>query len=169
MIQITFPRCRFRAETHRLAKNMAGAPAVLISVSQLGRRHRPAPVRLENLSVEHDLECRLTRQDGRVEQDYFTVLGCRSNDIALYPHFLRIVAPLLSALGARPSRAAVDRLVSSLVSLFRTLSNAPANSVQGLWAELFVIRQSRAPAELDSRMAHRPSRKLRFQRAGQKN
>jgi hypothetical protein len=126
-------------ENHRLGKDGNGAPALLISVRDVATKTRPSPIVLENLSVHHDIDCRIKREDGPLEQGRFTVLRCTSGDPALHLHFLRIASPLVMLVGVNPAQTEVRRLIDSLVELFRVLNEAPRKSVQGLWAEVFLI------------------------------
>ncbi len=131
-------------ENHRLGKDTNGAPSLLISVREVSTRTRPSPIVLENLTVQHDVDCRIKRGDGPLEEGSFTVLRCTSQDAALHVHFLRIASPLVMLVGINPTRIEVSRIIDSLVELFRAINEAPRKSVQGLWAEIFLI--SGAPA-----------------------
>lgn len=126
-------------ENHRLGKDTNGAPSLLISVRDVSARTRPSPIVLENLTVQHDVDCRIKRGDGPLEEGRFTVLRCTSQDAALHLHFLRIVSPLVMLVGTNPTRIEVSRIIDSLVELFRAINEAPRKSVQGLWAEVFLI------------------------------
>lgn len=142
-------------ETHRLAKDVGGAPCLLLR--QPAGATRPAPIRLQNLLVAYDVPCTITFPSGTKEQDSFTILKCSDADPRLFAHFLKIVSPVVVALGAMPTSAAVRRAISGLVELFQALTAPAKKSIQGIWAELFVIRKSSNPMGLTSawhRLAH---------------
>lgn len=73
----------------------------------------------------------------------FTVLRCLSDDEAIQGHFLTVGGPFLACLGEHPAPTQVSRFLETLVALFRALSEPPRKSVQGLWAELYLITRAR--------------------------
>lgn len=95
--------------------------------------------------ISYDVPCTITQPSGVQEYDNFTIIKCSGADPRLFPHFLRIVSPIVIALGPRPTSAAVRRAISGLVELFQSLTAPARKSIQGVWAELFVIRQSSDP------------------------
>jgi hypothetical protein len=52
---------------------------------------------------------------------------------------------MVVALGPTPTSAAVRRAISGLVDLFQALTAPAQKSIQGIWAELFLIRKSTDP------------------------
>jgi hypothetical protein len=131
------------AETHRLAKDASGAPCLLI-------RHHPhnspsAPIRLEHLLVSFGVPCTIAYGAGASERDTFTIVRCSTANPALFPHFLRIVSPMVVSLGPAPTMAALRRAIFALVELFQALSAPATKTIQGLWAEILLIRLSRDP------------------------
>jgi putative PD-(D/E)XK family protein DUF4420 len=129
------------AETHRLAKDASGSPCLL--VRQQSHTTRSAPIRLANLFVSFGVPCAITYSGGSQEQGTFTIVRCSAADPALFPHFLRIVSPAVAALGPAPTPAAVRRAISALVELFQALTAPPKKTIQGIWAELLLIRLAR--------------------------
>jgi hypothetical protein len=83
---------------------------------------------------------------GRLEEDTFTIIRCFDN--SLLPHFLRIVSPMIATLGVKPTAAAVRAAVVALVELFQALSVPGHKKIQGVWAELLLIRRARDPVEM---------------------
>lgn len=134
------------SERHRLAKDANGSPCLLLQ--QPSATTRPAPICLQNLFVSYDVPCNITNPSGAREQDNFTIVKCSSSDPRLFPHFLKIISPILIALGPNPTSAAVRRSISGLVELFRALTAPARKSIQGLWGELFLIRNSADPQVL---------------------
>ncbi len=126
-------------ERHRLAKDVHDIPSLLISVTDAPGRERPIPIKLEHLTVQYDVDCRISRSGGNVEEGRFTVVRCTGIDKALHTYFLRIIGAIVISLGTAPSRQDVAHAINNLIVLFRTMSEKPHKSVQGLWAELFLI------------------------------
>ncbi len=131
------------SQTHRLAKDSSGSPCLLLR-QPIGAT-RPAPIRLQNLFVSYDVPCTITDPSGRQEGGNFTIIKCSNADPNLFPHFLRIISPMVVALGPTPTSAAVRRAISGLVDLFQALTVPAQKSIQGIWAELFLIRTSTEP------------------------
>jgi Putative PD-(D/E)XK family member, (DUF4420) len=125
-------------ERHRLAKDVDDIPSLLISVAELGNE-RPVPIKLEHITVQYDVDCRISHADGSIEEGKFTVVRCIDSDKALHTYFLRSLGAVLISLGPTPSRLDVARAIKNLTTLFRAMTEMPRKSVQGLWAELFLI------------------------------
>jgi Putative PD-(D/E)XK family member, (DUF4420) len=131
------------SQTHRLAKDANGSPCLLLR--QPSGTTRPTPIRLQNLFVSYDVPCKITHASGTQEQGNFTIIKCSNSDPKLFPHFLRIISPMVIALGPTPTSAAVRRAISGLVELFQALTAPAGKSIQGIWGELFVIRKASDP------------------------
>jgi hypothetical protein len=130
-------------DTHRLAKDSNGSPCLLIR--QPPQSARSVPIRLENLLVSFDVPCVITAPGGQLERSTFTIVRCSPANPRLFPHFLRVISPLVAGLGPSPTAAAVRRMISGLVELFQALAVTGSKTIQGLWAELLLIRMSSDP------------------------
>jgi hypothetical protein len=131
------------AENYRLAKDTNGSPCLLLQ--QPPSAARSAPIRLQNLMVSYGVPCVISHAHGQREEGTFTIIKCASTDTSLFPHFLRILSPIIETLGAEPSAAAIRRAISGLVDLFQSLTTPAKKSVQGLWAELLLMRRASDP------------------------
>jgi hypothetical protein len=129
---------------HRLGKDADGSPVLLLQVAA-ERGQRPADVQLENLSVLHEVSCRIWSTNARVATGQFTVVRCNSSIEDVRHYFIHVMEPFLATLGKNPTPSIVSQLINHLVEMFRALSQPPRGSVQGLWAELFVIAMARDP------------------------
>ena len=154
--------------SHRVARTAEGRPAVLLACRDGDYRSYSAPVRLENLSVQYAVACRVIHNDGRREDGNFTVVICSAPDTAVESQFLRVAGLLVEALGSNPSRLDVTRNVEALVELFRVLSEPPRKTVQGLWAELFLIARSSRPDELVAAWHVQPEDRFDFSSGNQR-
>ena len=133
--------------SHRVGKDGSGYPCLLIRVENAPTAGRLPSLQLERLAVHHDVRCRIADTDTQVTTiERLTVVRCKDHDLISY--FLRICEPVVATLGDSPHRSEVSRIVSRLAELFQSISRPPRGSVQGLWAELFVITTSRDPAVL---------------------
>lgn len=131
------------AESHRLAKDAIGSPCLLIR--QAPQMASSAPIRLENLLVSFDVPCTVVHPGREQERDIFTIIRCTASNPALFPHFLKILSPMIAALGPTPTRAAVRRAISGLVELFQAMAAPSRKTIQGVWAELVLIRLASDP------------------------
>jgi Putative PD-(D/E)XK family member, (DUF4420) len=146
-------------DTHRLAIDASGSPCLLLRQPAAAPA---APTRLQNLMVSYAVPCIVGRNDGVQEQGVFTIIKCASADPSLYPHFLRVLSPLIMLLGASPSAAAVRRAIVGLVQLFQALTTPAKKSVQGLWAELLLIRYATDPAQVATAWHGTPGERVDF-------
>jgi Putative PD-(D/E)XK family member, (DUF4420) len=131
---------------HRLAKDSSGSPCLLLN--QPAPTTPATPIRLQNLLVSYGVHCLISHPDGQQEEGNFTIVRCSSADPALFSHFLRILSPVITTLGATPTPAVVRGAISGLVDLFQALTTPAKKSVQGLWAELLLIRGASDPLAL---------------------
>jgi hypothetical protein len=135
-------------DQHRLSKDAQGKPLLLISIVDARSQKQTAPIVLEHLTVMPDMDCRISRPDGTLEAGRFTVVRCTGADATLQTYFLRIASTIVTSLKNRPTQFDVTYAINRLIELFRAMTKPPRKSVQGLWAELFLISQSRQPAIL---------------------
>lgn len=147
---------------HRIGKDPEGAPSLLVAVVEGAEPGGPAPIVLEHLTVQHDVDCRVTQLDGSVLDGTFTVVRCAGRDRALHEYFLRVAASVVAFIGEEPSRADVGTAIERLVELFRSMDTIPRKSLQGLWAEVLLMARLRDPAPLAAAWHVLPSDRYDF-------
>ncbi|MHB8689417.1 MAG: PD-(D/E)XK motif protein [Candidatus Dormibacteraceae bacterium] len=131
---------------HLVGKDQNGFPAILVDAS--GKDGNPLlRVELEHLTVLPDVHCDVEFPDEKHRVGSYTLIRC-SGDDELQGLFLRLVGGLLQQINAASERAELAHVVVKLVDLFRALTVPPRKSVQGLWAELFLVAQCRNPVML---------------------
>jgi hypothetical protein len=132
-------------QNHRVAKDRNGNPCLLLSVAD----EVPAPpVVLQNIALYNAISCRILLQEGLTEEETFSILTLRNPDRFLQDFFLNISGALLEELGQNPASGEINDALNRAVELFRALSNPGKKTIQGLWAEVFLIWQSRTPGSL---------------------
>jgi putative PD-(D/E)XK family protein DUF4420 len=147
------PGLRFAAvpipgfEMHRIGKDAESNASLLISSSPTNDVVT-APIVLEHLTIQYDVECTITHPDGTTEIGVFSLIRCTDLEPALERYFLRIAGALVAELGPSPRRSDVATAIGRLVALFRAIQAAPRQTAQGLWAELLVIAGARSPSRL---------------------
>lgn len=133
---------------YKLGKDPNGLPGLLISVPGFQETTLPSRIVLENLYVMPDVVCRIFRTDGSSDDGQFIVAHCTTEDPVIQVYFLKTINTLVHAIGINPSRHEVIRALTILIEIFRSITQPPRKSIQGLWAELFLIATSRNPAKL---------------------
>jgi hypothetical protein len=154
-------------EQHRIGKDPTGAPAILIATNDGAGTRSATPIVLEHLAVAPDILCRVSHVDGSSEEGKFTVIRCGGGDRALYTYFLRVMSALLVQIGPMPSLRDINRAIHVLVELFRAFTEPPKKSVQGLWAELFVIAQAHDLSIMIESWHEKPGDRYDFTRGDQ--
>lgn len=122
--------------------NNANACLLIAAPDKESRRH--VPIRLESLEVVFDIPSVIKRA-GKVSEGTFTVVRCRSNDGEVVRYFLSVAETLLRILGPNPNRLAISNAITRLAHIFQRLQSPATRSVNGLFGELFLIRQSQSP------------------------
>lgn len=143
-----FAVCQIGQHSCQIGKSVEGNPALLIGVQPSPARDRPAPIVLEHVHVQHDVDCLVQCSDGTEQACRFTVIICTGSDRLMREYFLRSVLSVVLGLDNMPARADVVQAINTLVELFRSMTQAPRKSVQGLWAELLVIAEASDPTAL---------------------
>lgn len=136
------------SEAHRLGKDSRGHPILLLAVADSEAATKLTPIVLKHLTVQHQLECRILRPDGAIEHGRFTAIHCNGKEKILVSYFLRVVSNLLTSVLVSPSSEQISEAIDQLVELFRSMTQLPRKSVQGLWAELFCMVTCREPSVL---------------------
>lgn len=136
-----FPSCA-------VGKDASGRPVLLVETDASAPRTAVAPILLQNLSVLHDVDCRMPNAKGASNIRRVSVIRFCGEDPALHELFLKALNPIIASIPVKPTRMQLADIVTTLSELFRRVSQPPRKTVQGLWAELFVIRSSSDPALL---------------------
>ena len=123
-----------------LAKAADGSPVFLLQDASPAS-YSPA-IELKHVSVQFHSTCRVTTTSGTVE-DQFAVVSCDATAPELHEVFVRCVAAAVEQLSLKASTSELQRCVQALLDLFRALGRPSSREVTGLWAELFVILQSK--------------------------
>ena len=132
---------------HRIAKDKSDNPTLLISVSNLQESTILANLKLQNVSVLFDIKC-IIQQSGTLIERNFTAICFIGKENSLKKYFLTLCSTLIKDLGNSPTQDGVRKEISRFVELFRLATEPQTKTIQGLWAELFLIAESKEPANL---------------------
>ncbi len=136
------------APGHLLGRDAAGLIAVLIAIDTSFPLGPLPPVRLENLAVAHAARCIVSRPGEPAATGVFSVVRCLSNDLRLVELFIKVMASVSQQFVEPPSAQDAALVIDRVIRLFRDLGKPSERTVQGLWAELFVIANSTDPVSV---------------------
>lgn len=155
-------------EPHRLGKDLKGFPVILLSVENKKGRIAPAPIKLERLSVFHNVECQISQPNGDIERGKFTVIRCTGGDSILQIYFLHILSAVIVSLDNSSTSQDIVKAIKILVELFRAMTRPPRKSIQGLWAELYFMARSKHSLGLVEAWHIRPEDRYDFSLGSQR-
>lgn len=105
-------------------------------------------ISLDMMSVQFCQLCRLIHDNGKSIESTYTVIALKSVAEELAEYFLEIIYLVLLKIGNTPSQKVLVDEIEKVVDLFRQLGQSSTKTVQGLWAELLIISQSKNPKYL---------------------
>jgi hypothetical protein len=103
---------------------------------------------LEFISVQFNQECQLLSNNKQVAKGFYTLISLKTDSIDLLEYFLEVVYFVIKKLSLSPKLKDLKIEVEKLITLFSKFSKPPQKTIQGLWAELLVIEQSKNPSYL---------------------
>jgi len=145
----------------KIGINYLGFPVILIS-SKFDQIHLSQKnIKLKYIELTHNLECKVS-ENGKSKIDNYSVIIFKSNEETLQNYFLGIAHSLLNSLSKKPTQKEVYETFKNFVEIFRSLTEMPTKTIQGLWAELIVIEQSKNPETLINYWHNIPEEKFDF-------
>jgi hypothetical protein len=148
-------------QNQRIAKDRFGNPTLMITISNPLIKVFNANLKLENVSVLFDVNCKI-KQNGKVLQQDFTTISFIGENKSLKEYFLKLASTLIDDLGNIPTYEAVRKEIANFIELFKLTSQPQLKTIQGLWAELFLISESKSPKNLLSCWHTNPNEKFDF-------
>ena len=145
----------------KIGVNNEGFPVILISSISDTTYLSQKNVRLKYIELTHNLECKIS-ENGTSNFDYFSVIVFKSEQANLISYFLGIVDTLLQSLSKNPTQKEVFKTFKNFVEIFRSLSDTPTKTLQGLWAELLLIERATNPEVLLNYWHTYPEEKFDF-------
>ena len=145
----------------RVGIDFEGNPVLLLSVAKRIKDLSLKNFRLKYLQLEQNLECKIYENESYRIQ-ILTALTFRCIDPNLQEYFLRISESLVKTIGQNPTQQEVVESMKKFVEVFKTLTESPTNTINGLWAELFVIENAADPKVLINYWHNVPEEKFDF-------
>jgi hypothetical protein len=126
----------------KIGVNFLGFPVILIS-SKFDQTHLlQKNIKLKYIELTHNLECKVS-ENGQSKIDNYSVIIFKSNEETMQNYFLGIATSLLNSLSKKPTQKEVFETFKNFIEIFRSLTETPTKTIQGLWAELILIEQSK--------------------------
>ena len=146
---------------HRISKNEKGKPVLLINVTSSNQYLNLPSIKLENISVHFDAQCKISTNK-QITEGIFTIINFTGTNQELQIYFLKLCSLLLQTIGNTPNQTQIYTEVYKLIELFKVAIQPPIKSVQGLWAELLVIEQANNTSILTESWHSSPTDKYDF-------
>ena len=103
---------------HRIAKDKADSPTLLLSITNQGARTPIANLKLQNVSVLFDIKCKI-QQSGNLIEKTFTAVCFIGKDSSLKKYFLKLCSTLVEDLGNTPTQEEIRKEITRFIELFR--------------------------------------------------
>lgn len=129
--------------SHKLGCSEEGFPIFfVVSSDNSSMMHN---LNAELLSVEYEMLCNIVEGDKNIDNQKFTIITLRSDNEQLQKMFVDVFLMMLNMLPKKPTNIMIASKVENLLSIFSKLKRHPVHKLQGLWAELLLIEQSKDP------------------------
>jgi hypothetical protein len=132
---------------HKLGVSENGSPIFFIKCDNNDLTKYPS----YNLGIDVDFgeDCKITDGKKKIRGKY-TLITLKENSEYLLPYFLDIVLIVVQSIPSNASLQVVKYEIDKLVEMFSNILGKGTGDIQGLWAELLIIEQSKNPDYLIS-------------------
>jgi hypothetical protein len=131
-------------KNHKLGISQNGQPMFFIKCDE-NTKAKSLDTNLEFISVQFNRQCQLINKKGETEEDTYTIISLKSDSDYLQEYFLKIVFVLIKNISEKPLLKDLKIEIEKLINLFTKFSKPSLKTIQGLWAELLIIEQSKNP------------------------
>jgi hypothetical protein len=131
---------------HKIGISKEGYPIFFIKCSDRGI---PASqINLKTITIHLQINCELYTNGVLVDKGIYTQVIFKGESWELKKYFIDIFSTFILTLLEIEKGEKVKNELNKIVNIFSKLSNTPENSIQGLWAELLLIKISSNPKYL---------------------
>ncbi len=148
-------------KNHKIGLSADGLPLFFIKCDH-STTVKNLDYNLEFISVQFNRECQLLSNNKKVTKGFYTVVSLKTDSVDLQEYFLEVVYFVIKKLSSSPKLKELKIEVEKLITLFSKFSKPPQKTIQGLWAELLVIEQSKNPNYLIQAWHHTSTDKFDF-------
>jgi len=145
-------------QKHKIGISPEGYPMFFI---ECNNTNHSLDINLEFISVLFNRTCRLSESKKQSDSIY-TIISLKTENIDFQQYFLEVVCIVLEQLPESPSHKQLKTEIQKLIELFSRFNRPPRRTIQGLWAELFVIEQAKYPEYLIQSWHSSPEDKFDF-------
>lgn len=146
-------------QKHKIGISTEGYPMFFIECNNTSHS---LDINLEFISVLFNRTCRLSEDSSSQEDNVYTIISLKTENIDFQQYFLEVVCIILEQLPEYPSHKQLKTEIQKLIELFSRFNRPPIKTIQGLWAELFVIEQAQNPEYLIQSWHASPEDKFDF-------
>lgn len=137
-----------RESRYRVGRDSGGNPVVLVATTDFEEAVALPDFEGRHLRINHWVHCSISVDDVKVEHNHFSVITCLEADELLKDRYFDAIETVLRSLGETPTVEEFRQVMAGLIELFRLATQPPRGTVQGLWAELWLIAHSSGPQAL---------------------
>ena len=83
--------------------------------------------------------------NNKIENGIYTIISLKAESVELQEYFLDVIYSVIQKISEKPKLKEIKIEVDKLINLFSLLTKPPIKTIQGLWAELFLMEQSLCP------------------------
>ena len=130
-----------------ICKDKKKQPVILLKSSDKFLKQNVPPISLNNIEISH-CQKRIVETGSKRDEIFCSIITCKSNDEDLLDLFFDVLDTLFKKFSFPVEPKKIKELLEKLVKLFESIKNAPKKSIQGLWAELFLIYRSNNHAKV---------------------
>ena len=145
-------------QKHKIGISPEGYPMFFI---ECNNTNHSLDINLEFISVLFNRTCRLS-ENNKQSDSIYTIISLKTKNIDFQQYFLEVVCIVLEQLPEKPSHKQLKTEIQKLIELFSRFNRPPRKTIQGLWAELFVIEQAKHPEYLIQSWHSLPEDKFDF-------
>jgi hypothetical protein len=131
-------------KNHKIGITKNGQPIFFIKCDNT-TKSKTLDTNLEFISVQFNRQCQIINQNKKTEEGIYTIILLKTDIEYLQEYFLKIVFVLIRNLADKPLLKDLKIEIDKLINLFSKFTKPPLKTIQGLWAELLIIEQSKNP------------------------
>lgn len=133
-----------RIKNHKLGISQNNQPMFFIKCDE-STKTNSLDINLEFIFILYNRKCQLINRKGKIEEDVYTIISLKSDSDYLQEYFLKIAFLLIKNISEKPLLKDLKIEIDKLINLFTKFSKPSLKTIQGLWAELLIIEQSKNP------------------------
>lgn len=145
---------------HKIGCSEEGFPKFFVQTS--GKVGVMQNLNAELLSVEYGTLCNIIDDKKQIDNAKFTIITLRSDNEQLQKTFVDVFLAMLRTIPLYPTNVMIASKVESLLSIFSKLKKSSCHGLQGLWAELLLIEQSKKSSVVANAWHNSPDAKYDF-------